>query len=116
MILKTALAAIFGLSLLLTSCWPPDQPAPPAPSTSESQPATEEKTYEGVGLVQRVDKDGGIVVLQHEEIEGFMAAMTMPFVVERDELLAGVQPGDKVRFTLRHSSKDTRIVQIERAQ
>jgi protein SCO1/2 len=39
-------------------------------------------------------------MVAHEEIPGYMPAMTMPFAVDRQAMPA-VRPGDKVRFTLR---------------
>ncbi len=40
------------------------------------------------------------VVVDHEEIEGFMAAMEMSYMVDPATLLQGVKPGDRVRFTI----------------
>ena len=41
------------------------------------------------------------MTIAHDAIPGFMDAMTMPFDVEDPGLLAGLAPGDRVRFTLR---------------
>ena len=38
--------------------------------------------------------------LRHEEIAGFMQAMTMPFPVAKRELLDGIEPGDRVEGVL----------------
>ena len=41
------------------------------------------------------------LVLTHGEIKGFMAAMEeMSFMVTPPTLLKGIEPGDKVRFTI----------------
>jgi len=40
------------------------------------------------------------VVLDHEEIEGFMEAMAMSYKVKSATLLDGPKPGAKVSFTL----------------
>jgi protein SCO1 len=40
------------------------------------------------------------VVIAHDDIPGFMAAMTMPFTVAEPGLLTGLDPGDKVAGTL----------------
>ena len=40
--------------------------------------------------------EGEQVTIAHQEIEGFMDAMTMPFDVASPELLDGVKPGDRV--------------------
>ncbi len=41
------------------------------------------------------------LVFSHGEIKGFMAAMVeMSFLVTSATLLKGIEPGDKVRFTI----------------
>jgi len=40
------------------------------------------------------------LVLEHGEIKGFMEAMTMGYKIEPPALLAGLQSGDRVRFTI----------------
>ena len=40
------------------------------------------------------------IVVDHEEIKGFMDAMTMGYKVHPTSLLKTVKPGDKVRFTI----------------
>lgn len=40
------------------------------------------------------------ITIRHEDIEGFMPAMTMPFEVRDTALLEGTKPGDLVRATL----------------
>jgi len=54
------------------------------------------------GKVVEVDAANRKVTVAHEDIPGFMPAMTMPFVVlEKDQaLLQGVSPGDEVTATL----------------
>jgi protein SCO1/2 len=54
------------------------------------------------GRVVEVDRAGRKVTIAHEDIPGFMPAMTMPFVVlEKDSaLLREVAPGDEVTATL----------------
>lgn len=57
--------------------------------------APEPRTYEVTGTVVEV-RGTGEVVLAHDEIPGFMPAMTMPFAVSDPELLRGVDSGDAV--------------------
>jgi protein SCO1/2 len=57
------------------------------------------RTFAVIGTVTAAPADGNVMVA-HEEIAGYMPAMTMPFAVDRQAVPA-VRPGDKVRFTLR---------------
>ena len=56
--------------------------------------------YHGVGVVTEVMPGQSRLVLDHEDIAGYMAAMKMSYMVTSAALLEGVKPGDKVRFTI----------------
>ncbi len=56
-------------------------------------------TYAVSGVVTAAPAEGRVMVA-HDEIPGYMAAMTMPFAVDPTRPPA-VRPGDRVRFTLR---------------
>lgn len=58
------------------------------------------KLYPIRGEVVTISAARNEVVLKHEEIAGFMQAMTMPFPVASRELLEGVAPGDRVEGVL----------------
>lgn len=70
------------VALALTSCRPPAE------------------RYELKGSVIEVDVEGGRVTVAHDDIPGFMDAMTMPFSVVDRKLLPNMQPGDNLRATL----------------
>jgi protein SCO1/2 len=72
------------------------------------------RRYEGVGVVQDVRADLRQLVLDHEDIEGLMPAMTMSFDVADAALLEGVASGDRVRFELTFDGDSYRIVRLER--
>lgn len=57
-------------------------------------------TVVGEGEVVATTPNAGQVVVDHGPIEGFMEAMTMGYRVDPVALLAGLKPGDKVRFTI----------------
>jgi Cu/Ag efflux protein CusF len=59
-----------------------------------------QQTVVGEGTVVALVPGTQQVVIDHEEIEGFMGAMTMGFRVHAPSLLDHVQPGDGVRFTI----------------
>lgn len=56
--------------------------------------------YELSGEVRSVDADNGEVTLAHEEIPGFMDAMTMSFPLADEWAFADLAPGDRVDGTL----------------
>jgi protein SCO1/2 len=71
------------------------------------------EVYEVNGTVRGVDAAKGLVQIEHEEIPGFMPAMTMSFDVASADLLEGVTPGARVRFTLERSGTKLRITELE---
>lgn len=77
---------IAGSALLMMSC----------------QPGKESKgqRYDLSGKVVSVDSDSNHVTIAHDEIEGFMQAMTMPFAVQDPLELESVSPGDQVEAIL----------------
>jgi Cu/Ag efflux protein CusF len=58
------------------------------------------KSVSGVGKVIALVPETQEIVVDHEEIKGFMDAMTMGYKVSPTSLLKTVKPGDKVRFTI----------------
>ncbi|MET0645482.1 MAG: SCO family protein [Pyrinomonadaceae bacterium] len=65
-----------------------------------SQKPVEEKRYELKGKVVSVDRAKGEVALDHEEVKGYMAAMTMDFPVRDAEALKVMEAGDQVQASL----------------
>ena len=58
------------------------------------------RRYELRGQVLSVHPERREIVIRHEDIPGFMPAMTMPFSVKDEALLEGRVPGDRVEGTL----------------
>ena len=46
------------------------------------------------GVIVAVAADKGVLTIQHEDIPGFMAAMTMPFEVADKRLIGDLKAGD----------------------
>ncbi|MFO0956851.1 MAG: SCO family protein [Isosphaeraceae bacterium] len=80
---------IVALALLQAAC---NRPMP----TQKIEPDHEWLSYDLVGVVRQVEPEGHRVTIRHEAIPGFMAAMTMPFVLDDEDLLAELHPGDEV--------------------
>ena len=53
----------------------------------------------------------GRLIVDHEEIKGFMAAMEMSYPVANPALLDGLNPGDRIGFTVDPAA--SRIVGID---
>lgn len=73
-----------GAVLFVTGCGRPDRGAT-------------ERTFEVTGVVRAPLADGRIVI-EHEEIPGFMPAMTMPFFARDEPDIVKLRAGDRVRF------------------
>jgi protein SCO1/2 len=75
---------ICGLSMLAAGC----------------RPAPEARTYQLTGQVLAVRSETKEILVKHEDIPGFMPAMTMPYAVKDARLLEGRAPGDMITATL----------------
>lgn len=60
----------------------------------------EAPTYQLTGQILAVKPDTNEVLVKHEDIPGFMPAMTMPYVVKDPGLLKDRVPGDLITATL----------------
>jgi protein SCO1/2 len=91
---------LLTLLVFILSCQPP---APP------------EKLV-GWGVVQKVVAGDRRVVIAHDDIPGFMRAMTMSFEVSNPALLEQLTPGERVRFTLEKTKETLYLVAIEKEE
>jgi Cu/Ag efflux protein CusF/cytochrome c5 len=64
------------------------------------KPPTLAKSVNGVGKIVAVVRQSQEVVIDHEEITGFMDAMTMGYKLESPAQLQGLRPGDVVNFSI----------------
>jgi protein SCO1/2 len=62
--------------------------------------APDRRAFPLQGQVQAIDAPHKQVVVKHEEIKGFMPAMTMPYDVADVKALDGLAPGDLINATL----------------
>ena len=58
------------------------------------------REFQLTGQVIGIDTERREILVKHEEIEGFMAAMTMPFKVGDAAMLTDSKPGDLIAATL----------------
>jgi protein SCO1/2 len=59
-----------------------------------------EKRYDLKGKIIAVDKINRTATIQHEDIQGYMPGMTMPFLVKDNVDLEMMRPGDAITTTL----------------
>jgi protein SCO1/2 len=65
-----------------------------------SAPSDQQKTYALHGQIIAIDRANKAVTLKHDDIKGFMPAMTMPYTVKDMSVVNGLAPGDVVDGTL----------------
>jgi putative copper export protein/Cu/Ag efflux protein CusF len=58
------------------------------------------KLVHGTGTVIAIQPRAGLLVVNGDEIRGFMAAMTMPYRVASPALLADLEPDERVQFDI----------------
>lgn len=85
----------------------PAKPAAEPPKAAEKP--GEPKSYKLTGVVREINKETGQVMIRHEEIPGFMKAMTMPFDLKGQESLNELFVGDEVEGTLIVKSNDIEL-------
>ena len=79
------MAFIFMLALVASAC---------------SRPASDRREYTLQGQILSVQADRKEAVIRHEEIQGFMSAMTMPYNVVDAKEYASLAPGDLITASL----------------
>lgn len=92
------------LALTAVSCKPPAEEAVSAPTAPTA--------YSVTGIVTKLD--GRVVTIRHQEIPGYMEAMTMPFEVKDTNELTGLIPGEEVTFKMLVTEDDAWIENVEK--
>lgn len=62
--------------------------------------ASDHREFTLQGQVLSIEPAKKYITVKHEEIKGFMPAMTMPYEVRDEKVLDGLKPGDLVKATL----------------
>lgn len=86
-------------SLVVGKGGEPKRLAQATPATGPN-PSAASQTVKGVGVVIATVPRMGRLIVNHEEIKGFMAAMEMSYPVTPPALLDGLYSGDKIGFTI----------------
>ncbi len=81
--------------------------------------ASSETVYEMQGIVRQVRPADATVVVAHEDVPGFMPAMTMPFNVRDRAILNRLEAGGAIAFELVTTSDDSwirKVSEIDRSE
>ena len=92
------LLLLFAFLFLLANC----RQEPPA------------RRYPLTGQVLAVSADGNEITVHHDDIKGFMSAMTMPFKVKDRSLTRNRIPGDLVKATLNVTDDEAWLSELEK--
>lgn len=86
----------------------------PSPDRAQTPGATQ-KVASGSGVVQGVDRDKGMVTIQHGPLPALnmMVAMTMSYAVRDRSQIANLQPLQKVEFQVAYDGSDYLITEIK---
>ena len=116
-VLVRALGVLLVIGIGLGACRAPGDGAEPdagveAAGASES---VRGQSYAATGVVRSVTPSGSHAVIAHDDIPGFMDAMTMPFPVAAPEVMEGVVPGDTIGFRFTVGPDGILLRQVEAA-
>src|SRR3990172_8627089 len=85
----------------------------PGPDQARA-PNASQNTASGSGLVQSINKERGVVTIEHGPLPALnMMAMTMTYAIKDKNQLAGLQPLQKVEFQLAYDGNDYLITEIK---
>ena len=99
--MSSRIAAVVAVLVTLACGRSTNADATAAQITTAPKPAgsVEAKRYSARGVLKNIDVAKKRVSIAHEDIPGFMNAMTMPFDVKDASLLTGLAVGDTVSFS-----------------
>lgn len=75
---------------------------------------SDQREYTVQGQVLSVAPDRKQATVDHEEIKGFMAAMTMPYDIHDPKQLDGIAPGDLINAKLIVLSNDAYLTEVKK--
>jgi protein SCO1 len=101
--------ASWGLVLLVLAGCKPKADAPAAVAAEAAASAT--GRYKLTGTIVSVDAERGTLLIDHDEIPDFMAAMTMEFKTGAGDV-ANARPGQRIRGVIFQSADGFQLEQI----
>jgi len=101
-VIRALTIVLSALALFLGGCGKPS-------ATSSNEPLR----FEVRGIVRGIGFADHQITIEHEEIPGFMPAMTMPFSVKEMGSVQTLTVGDAIRFQLVVTKNDSWITNVE---
>src|SRR5262245_4246367 len=111
MVHSIRLCLCVGLLLWICGCKPGNN-SPSKTSTGSQDTNTE--VFQVKGVIIELRPQDKTVEIKHEDIPGYMKAMTMSFDVKNTNELANLAPGDTVAFRMTVTDTDGWIDQIQK--
>ncbi|MEE8556480.1 MAG: SCO family protein [Myxococcota bacterium] len=74
--------------------------------------AKKPQLYPGRGIVREIDVDASRIVVDHEDIQELMPAMTMAFELAQPGMVTGLVPGQQIDFDVEFTEGRYRIVAL----
>ncbi len=72
------------------------------------------KIYHGVGVIETIDRKNNAIKINHEEIEGYMPAMSMNYYPRDRIFLEALKSGDRIEFILEEAGGVATIIEIKK--
>jgi protein SCO1 len=92
------LCSFLIIGLIVSACG--SKRSAPTSTSNTPEVSSSAKRYEVKGKVVSVDKANHKVTIAHEEIKGYMEAMTMPFTLLNEDVYSELKPGSQILATL----------------
>ena len=117
------IAFLLGLAMLLSSCSKSENSKPTENKSPQQEVATDTdtdtaqvSTYTVEGVVTSLPPGGKFIIINHEEIPGFMNAMKMPFYLDSPNVARGINTEDSIKFTFEAKSGKMIITDISKIE
>lgn len=72
--------------------------------------------FEAEGTIVGIDPGKRLMTIDHGDIKGLMAPMTMAFPAQSAALFTGIAPGDRVRFMLERSPQGLAVIALTKQE
>ena len=109
--------AALGLGISFFGCEKQRPSDAAAPAKNTNQPAaidTNRQVFTVKGVIREIKSDFTEAKIKHEEVPGYMPAMTMDFAVKNTNELRGLQSNDVVSFQMVVTENDGWIEQVKK--